>query len=772
MDALAAWAGTNASKLLTPKFFFWSPGDTMQKSSVGLLRSLLYQIFHEHPQATPLPDQNEPVSEWTEKRLRKVFNSIAYNLSRSYRVCLFIDGLDEFNGDHDELIEMFQELVRYVNIKVVLSSRPYLSFERAFSCGAMLKLQDLTRGDIEKFVSDKLLASPRVHFLAAQEPQRTSKTAISTIIKDIVRKAEGVFLWVDLAVKDQIRGINDEDSLEQLEERLRILPSGLEDLYAHMLNNIQKVHRKEAASFFHFALAPLVETSKSLLDSTLATYERLDHDLGSPAGFPSEDVLSGCESTRRRIITTCAGLLEVHEKDQVSEDSSSEELISEDSFWEDSIRGYSNTRVTFLHRTVADFLTESEQGRKFLDMNTPSNGNIFVVWAKALVAKVRMFRFKPEPMYTSNMSIETVMMAASDAEYETGVAQIAVYDYIDLAMKILYQKRDNHSPGRHWCLDIYEWGDSHFGLNALQLHLEYLRGNSFASDSIEVKEHSSSRSVSESPVDFLGFAASCGLKFYMEQHIKSVSADHRPSTANYLLCCVISSIAATHPSFVRFHGLLDLICTLLEYGGNPNMPAFGSTVWGHFLALVFRVKTVADKHVWKRVLESFILRGADTKGILGFWTFESYFPVFDDQLHLIPNASWKSRDSQYYCYFRLHINISVPTVIQYCLGDSPIFAEMISICMENGASLYCKCTEISIMLNDSFDGWPKEYETWTLSEQQSDRLVEALERHLIRIGELPGHGELGVERQVPLLYNELSAREPHHSSRPNEWIDF
>ncbi len=724
----------------------------MQKSSVGLLRSLLYQIFHEHPQATPLPDQNEPLSKWTEKRLRKIFDSIAYNLSRSCRVCFFIDGLDEFNGDHDELVEMFQELVRYVNIKVVLSSRPYPNFERAFSYGAMLKLQDLTRGDIKKFVSDKLLASPRVHFLAAQEPQRTSKTAISNIIKDIVRKAEGVFLWVDLAVKDQIRGINDEDSLEQLEERLRILPSGLEDLYAHMLNNIQKVHRKEAAWFFQFSLFEDSKSkTKTLLDFTLAVYERLDHDLGFSADFPTGDVISRCELTRRRIITTCVGLLEVHGKD----------LIPEVSVSEDPIRRDSKTRVTFLHRTVADFLAKSEQGKDFLGLDTPPNRNVFWVWVKVLVARIRMSGFKS---YTGGVYWEDIMAAAVNAEDETGVAQVAVCDYIDLALKILYQQRDNHSPGRHWCLDIYGWEISHFRPYDLQKLLEALQDNQFSSTSNEV---SFSRPMSESPVDFLGFAASCGLNLYIKQQIKSLSADHRPSTATYLLCCVISFRVGRYPPFLEFDRRLDLICTLLEYGGNPNMHAFGSTIWGQFLALMFQKMTSVTylQNAWKTTLKSFVKCGADTKGILGTWSRDHMFTVDDDRLHMLPDASLKPGDDlDVWWGYRLRINMSVPTVIRYCLGNSAISAEMVSTCIDNGASPYSKCTYISIESADHYREIQGQYRTWTLSEQQSERLLEAYERPLVSTGEPPGFGEVEVKRQVLPLYKELSARKPDHSS--------
>lgn len=47
LDALTVWSDNK--KLLIPTFFFWAAGNSLQKTTVGLLRSLIYQILKGNP---------------------------------------------------------------------------------------------------------------------------------------------------------------------------------------------------------------------------------------------------------------------------------------------------------------------------------------------------------------------------------------------------------------------------------------------------------------------------------------------------------------------------------------------------------------------------------------------------------------------------------------------------------------------------------------------------------------------------------------------------
>lgn len=51
-------------------------------------------------------------------------------------------------------------------------------------------------------------------------------------------KAEGVILWVRLAIKSFLHGLTNRDSIQLLEQRLENLPSGMNELYSTMLAGI------------------------------------------------------------------------------------------------------------------------------------------------------------------------------------------------------------------------------------------------------------------------------------------------------------------------------------------------------------------------------------------------------------------------------------------------------------------------------------------------------------------------------------------------------
>ncbi|KAI1733538.1 hypothetical protein F4680DRAFT_441318 [Xylaria scruposa] len=82
--------------------------------------------------------------------------------------CLFtIDGLDEYSGEHDGLIRMIKELGTAPNVKMCVSSRPWLDFSDATSASPWkLYLQDLTKSDIKIYVHDKLEAHYRFRRLS------------------------------------------------------------------------------------------------------------------------------------------------------------------------------------------------------------------------------------------------------------------------------------------------------------------------------------------------------------------------------------------------------------------------------------------------------------------------------------------------------------------------------------------------------------------------------------------------------------------------------
>lgn len=105
-----------ASPTIIVAHYFWSSGSPMQKSQEGLLRSLLYSIFQQCPELIPtlcqerwreLDDLRYSNGRWSLTSLMKALRKITKEETKKrINFCFFIDGLDEFEGSHDDQFEM------------------------------------------------------------------------------------------------------------------------------------------------------------------------------------------------------------------------------------------------------------------------------------------------------------------------------------------------------------------------------------------------------------------------------------------------------------------------------------------------------------------------------------------------------------------------------------------------------------------------------------------------------------------------------------------
>jgi hypothetical protein len=82
------------------------------------------------------------------------------------KLCLFVDGLDEYEGDESEIAELFAHISATDWVKCCVSSRPHKPFLDAFCNVPGLRLQNLTYRDVQQYVSDKLEAEVKMQRLA------------------------------------------------------------------------------------------------------------------------------------------------------------------------------------------------------------------------------------------------------------------------------------------------------------------------------------------------------------------------------------------------------------------------------------------------------------------------------------------------------------------------------------------------------------------------------------------------------------------------------
>ena len=241
-------------KLITACYFFFNAGDTLQKSQQGLIRSMIYDILSQCPYMIPIVAQSRLHDHYLGSRPWKIseLQDICRKLtqqSMNMKLCFFIDGLDEYDGVHRDVISIVRELATLPNIKLCVSSRPWNIFQESFGpIHQQIVLEQHTRTDIELYVKERL----------GQDQQLVSLTSegsrASDLIGEIIENAQGVFLWVRLAVNDLLRGSVNHDDISELQRRLHYLPFTLEAYYQRAFDSIDKFYREATAEILLLAL--------------------------------------------------------------------------------------------------------------------------------------------------------------------------------------------------------------------------------------------------------------------------------------------------------------------------------------------------------------------------------------------------------------------------------------------------------------------------------------------------------------------------------------
>lgn len=259
------WAGPKP--LIIVSHFFWSVGNKIQQSQEGLLRTLLFQILVQCPEAIPkicnerYSDPFRSFETWSIEELSQTFKRLQRTQEFPFRILLLVDGLDEYIGEPRELTEFLNAIANSPDVKVCCSSRPWPEFCQAFG-GSLWKLemQNLTRNDIVRFVEDHLCDDATFKTL-----QLVQKDESLDLFNTICDRAEGVFFWVSLVVKSLLRGLRNDDNIGILHKRLAELPSDLEPFFQRMLDSIEAVYVDDAYLVFMTLLSAKTSLPEDLL---------------------------------------------------------------------------------------------------------------------------------------------------------------------------------------------------------------------------------------------------------------------------------------------------------------------------------------------------------------------------------------------------------------------------------------------------------------------------------------------------------------------------
>ncbi|KAJ3487307.1 hypothetical protein NLG97_g6439 [Lecanicillium saksenae] len=306
-------------------FFFNARGEDLEKSTIGMFRSLLVQIFEQLPHlqhdafsSLGFAVRNSSPPRWNLSSLKALFEQAVQRLGNSSLTC-FIDALDECDElQIRDMISFFEDISalitsRDIIFQVCLSSRHYPHVTISHGLGLDLEAQDGHHQDIISYINSKLKIG-------------RSKLA-DQIRTDLIEKASGVFMWIVLVVGILLREY-DHGLLHTLRQRLRDIPGDLHKLFRDILTRDN--HRKDelllCIQWVLFARQPL-------------SPEQLYHAVLSGVNHEALSVWNcdeiGNADIRKFILSSSKGLAQV-------------------------TRSAKKPSVQFIHESVRDFLLKGD----------------------------------------------------------------------------------------------------------------------------------------------------------------------------------------------------------------------------------------------------------------------------------------------------------------------------------------------------------------------------------------------------------------------------
>ncbi|KAI1735239.1 hypothetical protein F4680DRAFT_435889 [Xylaria scruposa] len=309
---LAQWSGSKPFIVAT--FYFWNAGTPIQRTQEGLLRTLLYQCLTQRPQLISNvcprrwalfklfgPEANATAPPWTLEELLGSFSAFDLFAGKQFNLALFIDGLDEFDGDHKSLLAFVRLFHSKAGRKVCVSSRPWNVFQDAFMTSPSLRLENLTEDDIRLYVQSNLSSNPGFREYKGALPEQSDD-----LVETIITKAQGVFLWVSVVVLYILEGLSEGDRWEELYDIINLLPDDLSQLYQRIWSTIKPGYIGQSSRLFQIHRASV--GSLGVITLWLADHPDA-FQIDAKTIFEQKDLIF--QAMRRRLSSRTRGLLEV-----------------------------------------------------------------------------------------------------------------------------------------------------------------------------------------------------------------------------------------------------------------------------------------------------------------------------------------------------------------------------------------------------------------------------------------------------------------------------
>ncbi|KAL4925800.1 uncharacterized protein BDV17DRAFT_166834 [Aspergillus undulatus] len=582
-QCLNKWAG--GCRLVSVAVFFWSAGDSLQRSLEGLYRSILYQVLTQFPEmVTEIFNHTSSLSEWEEVRLpllKKAMAKLIQILDHGqYRLCLFIDGLDEYEGDSHDQAELVREIQNWgsqENVKIVCSARPHQEYMQAFTNHERsVPLHEHTKGDILEYAMRS--------FCKASLPNCSIHANFLTLAMEIVALAEGVFLWAYLVVRSLSPKLQIY-SLKQLQDMLRAKPRNLDSLFDQMLDKIDPLTREQTEKFLLLAAHSPYYTLNALSFSWIKALENPNFPFNETmCCYSNAEIEQRLDRIQKQVAASTRGMLEI-------QPSIARFGCQTNVFF--------RRRIDFFHRTFRDYLLTRWHEKK-----PPS----FETYVRIALAEVKFsytmdFYTAPYPDWASSFNNLSVLKETLD--WLSKERTVLPTRYCEEVERIF----DGYKELLH--SSVQTQGSNWSRISIFQPYT--LSGASYGTlerQSETIHREAKNRECSFSSLNFLAWYIPSTLP-YLLQRIKEFPTTQRRH--DNLVDALISASLSRNVEVAE-----DFLPSFIEKGVTPNSVTIAwqqesseiktSTVTA-WLAVIAQ-SSVSRVYHWRRI-ESYLMLGAD-----------------------------------------------------------------------------------------------------------------------------------------------------------------
>ncbi|KAI1085619.1 hypothetical protein F5B20DRAFT_567549 [Whalleya microplaca] len=317
-------------------FYFNARGAELEKSTVGLYRSLVLQLIEARSDLKYVLESMRSGHQWNIESLKSLFGQIVDAMGATSLIC-FIDALDECEEEQvRDMVSYFEEITKQAassgtRLYICFASRHYPHISVDWGLGLIVERQKGHDQDMTHYISSKLRIG---HGQLAKK-----------IRSDIQEKAHGIFMWVLLVVSILNREF-DRGNIHRLRQKLQEIPSDLHTLFRDILTrDIRTCDTKDTRGlllciqWILFASHPL--TPSQLYQAVLSGAEPQSSTICHWEGIESDHI-------QKYILHNSKGLAALTKSDE--------------------------STVQFIHQSVRDFFLDGGLGECWPDLKSNLDG--------------------------------------------------------------------------------------------------------------------------------------------------------------------------------------------------------------------------------------------------------------------------------------------------------------------------------------------------------------------------------------------------------------